>query len=64
MPASLSRPRELYAPPGATDHPYYNLATAAWASNGPLMNYGQHDRQPEHARIAADPDVRAVSADV
>jgi SAM-dependent methyltransferase len=26
---------ELYAPPGATDHPYYNLATAAWAQQWP-----------------------------
>lgn len=27
--------RELYAPPGATDHPYYKLATAAWAQHWP-----------------------------
>ena len=26
---------ELHAPPGATDHPYYNLATAAWAQRWP-----------------------------
>ena len=26
---------ELYGPPGATDHPYYNLATAAWAQRWP-----------------------------
>lgn len=26
---------ELYAPPGATDHPYYNLATAVWAQRWP-----------------------------
>lgn len=26
---------ELYPPPGATDHPYYNLATAVWAQRWP-----------------------------
>ena len=26
---------ELYAPPGATDHPYYHLATASWAQQWP-----------------------------
>ncbi|HUY44684.1 MAG TPA: hypothetical protein VMV92_03000 [Streptosporangiaceae bacterium] len=26
---------ELYAPPDTTDHPYYNLATAAWGQQWP-----------------------------
>jgi ubiquinone/menaquinone biosynthesis C-methylase UbiE len=26
---------ELYAPPGASNHPYYNLATAAWGQQWP-----------------------------
>ncbi len=32
---SIEAPHELHAPPGATDHPYYNLATAAWAQQWP-----------------------------
>ena len=28
--------REIYAPPDATDHPYYQLATAEWARQWPV----------------------------
>jgi len=28
--------REIYAPPDATDHPYYQLATADWACRWPV----------------------------
>jgi len=28
--------REIYAPPDATDHPYYQVATADWARQWPV----------------------------
>jgi hypothetical protein len=28
--------REIYAPPDAADHPYYQLATAEWARQWPV----------------------------
>lgn len=28
--------REIYAPPDAPDHPYYQLATAEWARQWPV----------------------------
>jgi hypothetical protein len=28
--------REIYAPPGAVDHPYYQLAAVEWARQWPI----------------------------
>jgi SAM-dependent methyltransferase len=32
--------REICAPPGAVDHPCYQLAAVEWARRGPLRKYG------------------------
>lgn len=33
---TISGMREIYAPPGATDHPYYQLASAGWSQRWPV----------------------------
>lgn len=54
-PVSPSKPSVSSMPHrGPTDHPYYNLASAAGPSTGPPRNYGQHACQPERPRIAAN----------
>ncbi len=42
----ISGLRELYAPPGATDHPYYQLATAGWAERWPVEEIWVARRPP------------------
>jgi hypothetical protein len=32
----IDRLQEIYAPPGAADHPYYHLAAGAWALRWPV----------------------------